>query len=246
MRLNVTKGQQFTKAEANALLRVEREFSRQRKQTSGSKQDLALADSQTFAWTRNATGADLSWGEIVGIDFDTPLISPDYSAFLDALGLRGLMPTSADHHSGGFGVTLDPIPDGEVGRVVVAGACRCKLSVTNAADNYADVTNNSKAYLTTGAGGPARILYKPTGTGALTGIVRLGAVYPDVLGKADTAIANAASGTVRVYAGTPGSETDTTQTITSCYNRGPAIADEAWVTVSWLHGKPYVWLVNCE
>lgn len=67
-----------------------------------------------------------------------------------------------------------------------------------------------------------------------------------VLGKADAAIAHGASGTVRVYSGTPGSEADTSQTIASCYNHGPDIADEALVTVQWLHGKPYVWLAACE
>jgi hypothetical protein len=66
-----------------------------------------------------------------------------------------------------------------------------------------------------------------------------------VFGKADAAIANAASGTVRIYTGTPGSEADTSLTIASCYNYGEDIADEANVSVGWLHGKPYVQNMSC-
>lgn len=66
-----------------------------------------------------------------------------------------------------------------------------------------------------------------------------------VVGKADAAISNGASGTVRVYGGAHGSTTDTSQTIASCYNYGPDIADEADVAVSWPNGKPVVSLLNC-
>lgn len=61
-----------------------------------------------------------------------------------------------------------------------------------------------------------------------------------VLGKADAAITINNPGTVRVYGGTPGSEVDLGQTIASCFAKTIALADEDWVTVSWLHGKPYV------
>lgn len=83
-------------------------------------------------------------------------------------------------------------------------------------------------------------------TGGTRDIVKASQKFAEtVLGKADAAIDNATSGTVRVYIGTPGSETDSGLTISSAYNKGPDIADEAWVTVSWPHGKPYVWLANC-
>lgn len=85
-----------------------------------------------------------------------------------------------------------------------------------------------------------------TGTGAASRVIAMQSVPEIVFGKADAAIAHGASGTVRVYGGaTQGSETDTSLTIASCYNYGPDIADEANVSVGWMHGKPYVALMEC-
>jgi hypothetical protein len=84
-----------------------------------------------------------------------------------------------------------------------------------------------------------------TGTGATSRTIAIQDVPQHVFGKADAAIANAASGTVRIYGGTQGSETDTGLTIASCYNYGPDIADEAVVWVGWLGGKAYVQNMEC-
>jgi hypothetical protein len=84
-----------------------------------------------------------------------------------------------------------------------------------------------------------------TGTGSASRTIAMQSIPEQVFGKADAAIANAASGTVRVYGGTPGSEADTGLTIASCYNYGADIADEANVSVGWLHGKPYVQNMSC-
>jgi hypothetical protein len=72
-------------------------------------------------------------------------------------------------------------------------------------------------------------------------LVARGYVVQQVFGKCDAAISSGASGTVRVYGGaTPGSESDTSLTVASCWNEGAALADEADVKVGWLHGKPYI------
>lgn len=60
------------------------------------------------------------------------------------------------------------------------------------------------------------------------------------IGKADTAIATGASGTVSIWSGTPGSEVDTLVDITNCYNRSAAIALGGWVKVKFVHGYRYV------
>ena len=70
-------------------------------------------------------------------------------------------------------------------------------------------------------------------------------ITQQVFGKADAAIALNASGTVRVYGGPPGSESDTGQTISSVFNNVAAMADEAEVFVGWLHGKPYCSPATC-
>ena len=171
-RFSVSPGQQFTTPEANALLRMQREWQSSKRRGVGDK-ILHQEDSQTIAWCYNATGSNLLHGQIVGIDFDTNPIDPAYDGWHEVMLVRGETPTTATH-SGSFGVCLEPIPSGEYGPVVIGGACRCRLSVTSASDTYAEVTNNSVSYLTTSTTGTAKILYKQTGTGEKWGIVRLG------------------------------------------------------------------------
>jgi hypothetical protein len=84
-----------------------------------------------------------------------------------------------------------------------------------------------------------------TGTGATSRTIAVQQMTDLVIGKADAAITEDASGTVRVYVGTPGSETDSGLTIASCFNKGPALADEAWVSVGWMNGKPYCAALKC-
>lgn len=65
------------------------------------------------------------------------------------------------------------------------------------------------------------------------------------IGKADANINKGASGTVSIWIGTPGSESDSTVNISSCYNRTANIASGAWVTVQFMNGHPYVAKLEC-
>lgn len=59
------------------------------------------------------------------------------------------------------------------------------------------------------------------------------------LGKADEYIAAEASGTVQIWNGTPGSETDTTQTVTA-YNYFSDVLEDEWV---WCAHNGYGWYI---
>jgi hypothetical protein len=62
-----------------------------------------------------------------------------------------------------------------------------------------------------------------------------------VLGKTDAEITSGNSGTVSVWAGTPGSEADTSMNIASVYNRGSAtVSSGDWVLVVLNGGNPYL------
>lgn len=61
-----------------------------------------------------------------------------------------------------------------------------------------------------------------------------------VLGKPDAAIAQGASGTVSVYVGSAGSESDSTMNISSVYNRGSSLTTSDYVFVVINGGIPYV------
>lgn len=68
-------------------------------------------------------------------------------------------------------------------------------------------------------------------------------VGPQLLGKTDASHAKGASGTVSVWAGTPGSESDTGVNVTA-YNRFSAVATTKWV---WLnHNGDGFYLVAAE
>lgn len=61
-----------------------------------------------------------------------------------------------------------------------------------------------------------------------------------VLGKPDGSIANAASGTINVYTGTAGSESDSGMDIGSVYNRGGALTTSDYIFVLRNGGVPYI------
>lgn len=89
------------------------------------------------------------------------------------------------------------------------------------------------------------VMGRVTGSGSDSRVLVIQSVPEVVFGLADAAIASGGSGTVRVYCGTQGSESDTGLTIASCYNYGPAIADEGKVAVTWMNNKPYVGRMVC-
>ena len=67
---------------------------------------------------------------------------------------------------------------------------------------------------------------------------------PGLLGKTDAAINKATSGTVSIYAGTPGSETDTTINLTA-YNKFANIASGKWVWIAPLDANWYITAAEC-
>lgn len=60
-------------------------------------------------------------------------------------------------------------------------------------------------------------------------------VVNTIIGKTDSSHAKSASGTISVYAGTLGSESDTTINITA-YNRFAAVSTTKWVQADWIGG----------
>ncbi len=69
--------------------------------------------------------------------------------------------------------------------------------------------------------------------------MRLGVSPRPVLGKTDAQCATGATGTVSIYTGTPGSETDTGANVTGVFNKFSSLAIDTWVILDWIDGKPY-------
>jgi hypothetical protein len=186
---------------------------------------------------KNSSGASRALGSVLQLDDKLVTTLGRYSQALD-----GIEPdTQGALH---VAVALHQHPTDAILPCQAQGVCVARVNVVHTADRCCYVENGS--YVLKGCAiGHHRILNVPQGTGEQLCLVGLGTGVLSCFGLADAAIVSGASGTVRVYAGTPGSESDTGQTI-SAYNYGPDIADEQEVTVSILHGQFYTAALSCD
>lgn len=129
----------------------------------------------------NATGTDLDRFGVVGLD--APIIDPADNAdgFAERPAMSGVTPTA--EHAGRFGVLLEPIADGAVGRAVVAGVTVCRITLASEAHTHAVAAVDATAALASADGGDALILWHEPGTGELWAIIRIGAGGGDSVGS---------------------------------------------------------------
>ncbi len=107
-------------------------------------------------WALNATGADLDWFSVVGLD--KPLFGPDdlpanqqggeNADFLHAPSLRLVAPDETQHALR-FAVTIEPIAANLVGRIRLSGLVPCKVE-WHAGGRLAGIKNNTRSALQTG------------------------------------------------------------------------------------------------
>lgn len=74
------------------------------------------------------------------------------------------------------------------------------------------------------------------GSGATSKTLAVQHIVNHVLGKTNASHAKSASGTVNLYTGTLGSETQVTSMTVTAYNRFAAVASGKWVHCSWVNG----------
>lgn len=248
MRLSVTKGQQFTAAEATALLRAEREASRQQIQfgAAGISQGSALE-----CWIKNTTASNLSAFMVLGLD--APCIAPTSSAtsketiaFRSHIAFDGIAPSTSTPHYGKFAVLQEPAKkNGGFARAIIGGLTFAKLNINDDQDVAAEITNGQTSYLNTQPHGSARILWKESGTGTdKWGLIHMGSWPGMMIGKTDATHNKAASGTVSVWAGAEGSEADTGVNVTA-YNRFANVGSGKWVLVVSIQGRLYLAAAEC-
>lgn len=193
--------------------------------------------SSTIIKVENNSGDDVDQFSILGID--DILISPatNDEDFRQAISFSCVTPTT--DHAGLFVVTLEPIPDGEIGKAVVAGAAIVRLDGTAAAGDFAECwgdlyslvksSSGSARILWVGSAGGASLDLNASGSGSGSGadlrwaIVRLGDGAGGAVrwGKAVADIAAWADGSVEIWTGKPGvtvgadAETATGVTVTA-------------------------------
>jgi microcystin-dependent protein len=137
----------------------------------GAIVDNSKPESSLEILVRNDTGGNLLQGSIVEIreslisltDFPS---EANYKPFFEAI-----KPTREDCF---FAVLRDPIVNGQFGAAMIFGPAVCQLDVVDTDHQYARVVTGDSTYLrSSSVFGPAKILWKTTGTGTQTAIVGL-------------------------------------------------------------------------
>ena len=100
--------------------------------------------------------------------------------------------------SGPLCVLLEPIPSGGYGRATLGGVVVASVDVGDA-DHSHCYADSSSALLKSNFGGPARIIYKPSGTGTKTCVVHLGGALYRRKGKTTASVSAGSSGACDVY-----------------------------------------------
>jgi hypothetical protein len=122
----------------------------------------------------NDSGADVARGGVLGISGVAVDRATNADEFETRPTLTGMQPATG--HESKFVIALEPIPDGAVGRCVLTGLAAVKLYVNNEGHGFAAAKAGEAAELQTVATGPARIVWKESGTGTgKWGLVLLGA-----------------------------------------------------------------------
>jgi hypothetical protein len=101
-------------------------------------------------------------------------------AFTNLDGGHGWLVGGEPALENGFGVLLNPIPDGKLGNedCQISGACIALVDVSDEGHQYAEVVAGEYV-LQSAASGPVRIVWKPSGTGEKTCFVMLGQAPAD-------------------------------------------------------------------
>jgi len=118
-------------------------------------------------YVRNDTGSTLpAWSTV---KIGTPVV--DAATYPFRVSREPVFPaTTPDGADIPFAVTEEPIRDGKLGRAVVLGVAVADVSVSDSGHGYAAPAASSLV-LASGTSGPARIIWKESGTGTLKAVV---------------------------------------------------------------------------
>lgn len=121
---------------------------------------------------KNATGADLAFGEVVALE--TPIFTPtdNLGFFHSQAAMVATVPTGTT--AGRIGFTLQPIPADGVGFVAVAGVCVAKVDPAQPEALSASEVAGETGHLVLAAGGHVQVLWRESGSSGLKwAVVRL-------------------------------------------------------------------------
>jgi len=147
-----------------------------RNRTVGMEGEYKQHDTKTgIVYVRNNAGGDLEQFAVVGLD--GLVIGPDDNdrEFRHRVVMKGVKPDE-DKHRSKFGILVEPVASGKLGRAVVAGLCQVKLNVPDEENEprFAEIEDSVTGNLKAATYGSAVILWREGGTGVQWAVVRLG------------------------------------------------------------------------
>lgn len=129
-------------------------------------------DGPALVRLRNAAAVDLDAHSVVAVSVPTFGPSDDLDAFEYRLILDGSKPAQATE--GSLAILTAPLAQDEIGLAAIAGVVVCKVDVTDPTALYAAEIVDEVGYLRTAPHGPARILWRESGSsGVKWAVVRL-------------------------------------------------------------------------
>ncbi|MEO0587567.1 MAG: hypothetical protein AAF078_08000 [Planctomycetota bacterium] len=142
-------------------------------ESSPSSGPLSLPSSQV--WVRNDHTATVPRGGVLVIT--GPIIEPADNVEEQHRhpSVTGVAPATADLTLGRIVVLREPLASGRIGKGYAAGVCPAQINVSDASHAFADVADSTTDHLVSSAEGPLSILWKETGTGTVSAMVRFGA-----------------------------------------------------------------------
>lgn len=153
----------------NAMIDAAEDYQNRKNRTHSESLDRIPSN---VIYVKNESGAVVDRLNILGIS--NTLIGATSNYFKERVALSGVIPLAANHASGKFVITIEPIANNSMGRAIISGICQIQINVTDANHCFADITNNDVTKLTSAASGPATILWKEVGTGTKWAVIRFG------------------------------------------------------------------------
>lgn len=188
---------------------------------------ISLPYNPTTCLIQNNSGDDVGQFAILGVDAGFVIgPSDNFANFQRRPIFKGITPALTSHRAR-FVVTLEPIADGKIGRAVIEGIVPCLFEVTSSTANarFARIIDGETTKLELSYAGLFPVNAIETGTGEKWGTVKIGGNPTRlVLGQTDTALTAPTTGTVSLYSGTKGSETDTGENLTALLLRYAELA----------------------
>ena len=149
----------------------------QKQRLLNHRQPTDTRQRSSHVWVKNNSGADVPRFGVLAIDDVIYGPADNLDEFKTGFAFVGITPDFRQH-SGKFVVTQEPIADGQIGQALLDGATVVEVNVSNQTYEFCDVEHGRTDRLLTSQTGPARILYRESGSGVKWAVVRLNDTQP--------------------------------------------------------------------